>query len=87
MTCECEFDLDPNDIEDDWHYRRTCPSCSVVWWALHCPHDGWQNPCPSCGQCPAPVLDREGRVHGSCTHGAPACYECVAYDTILANST
>lgn len=46
--CNCEFDVDPDDPEDDWHYRRTCTSCGKQWWSLHCPHDGYQNPCPAC---------------------------------------
>lgn len=62
MTCECEFDpYDPADyepgeeIEESWHYRRTCLSCGAVWWGLHCPHDGYQNTCPECGLRPEPV--------------------------------
>lgn len=55
--CACEFDpyrpedFDAADFPDEpsWHYRRTCPLCSYVWYALHCPHDGAQNPCPNCG--------------------------------------
>lgn len=47
--CTCEFDpYDDDDIEESWHYRRTCEVCENVWWSLHCPHDGVQNPCPSC---------------------------------------
>lgn len=59
MACDCEFTPDPDDPEEStpetaWHYRRTCPSCGVTWWALHCPHDGIQNPCPECGVTPTP---------------------------------
>lgn len=52
--CDCTFDpYDPADyepgeaIEESWHYRRTCPICGAVWWSLHCPHDGYQRPCPN----------------------------------------
>jgi hypothetical protein len=48
--CRCEFDpYDDDPDEESWHYRRTCGGCGYVWWGLHCPHDGVQNPCPSCG--------------------------------------
>jgi hypothetical protein len=57
--CDCEFTPDPNDPDEDgtpgnepWHYRRQCPACGQWWWALHCPHDGAQNPCPHCGVTP-----------------------------------
>lgn len=50
--CECEFEADPNDPEDDdpWHYRRVCldPSCGTVWYSLHCEHDRTQEECPGC---------------------------------------
>ena len=58
MSCECEFD--PRYDEDDggpgeaWHFHRVCPSCGCEWAALHCPHDGYQNPCPRCGLLPPP---------------------------------
>lgn len=39
-----------------WHYQRTCLNCGKTWWGLHCPHDGYQNPCPACGTKPAQVL-------------------------------
>ena len=38
--------------EELWHYARTCAHCGHVWGGLHCPHDGYQNPCPSCGTRP-----------------------------------
>lgn len=62
--CNCEFDVDPdsddeNTPETTWHYRRTCRHCSGVWWGLHCPHDGRQNPCPHCGVRPTPVCSDE----------------------------
>jgi hypothetical protein len=65
MACDCEFDPDPSDPEEDtleksWHYRRTCPACGGVWFGLHCPHDGVQKPCPHCGVAPAPELSEEG---------------------------
>jgi hypothetical protein len=49
--CDCEFDDDPED-PDSFHFRRTCIRCGHRWWGLHCPHDGSQNPCPSCGVTP-----------------------------------
>lgn len=47
--CACEFDYDEGDGEETWHFTRTCRACGFVWGALHCPHDGVQNPCPDCG--------------------------------------
>lgn len=48
--CECEFEPDPSDPEDQGlHFKRVCPSCGEVWFSLHCPHDGHQRPCPGCG--------------------------------------
>ncbi len=52
MVCDCEFTVDPEDPEDDWHFDRTCQSCGKQWRGLHCPHDGYQNPCPWCGVMP-----------------------------------
>lgn len=51
MSCECEFERDPQDVNEDdpWHYRRRCDNCSGEWFSLHCPHDGIQTPCPKCG--------------------------------------
>ena len=38
-----------------WHYKRTCEYCGYVWGGLHCPHDGYQNPCPNCGKRPTVI--------------------------------
>lgn len=55
MKCECEFDPYDNSDEESWHYLRTCEYCDCQWYGLHCPHDGYQNPCPDCGKCPTVV--------------------------------
>lgn len=47
--CNCEFNYPEPDDEESWHYLRTCPSCNTEWGALHCEHDGYQDPCPGCG--------------------------------------
>jgi hypothetical protein len=52
VSCDCEFDPDPTDPDDDWHYRRTCQFCGRHWYGLHCPHDLIQNPCAHCGETP-----------------------------------
>ena len=51
MDCDCEFDPyeDGDTTEESWHHKRTCRACGTVWWAVHCPHDAAQNPCPACG--------------------------------------
>lgn len=49
----CEFNYPEPDGEDSWHYTRTCTHCGQTWGALHCMHDGAQNPCPHCGHVPA----------------------------------
>jgi hypothetical protein len=61
-VCDCECDADPNDPDEDgtegnepWHYLRSCGACGHQWYGLHCPHDGYQNPCPECGTRPTPV--------------------------------
>lgn len=41
--------------EPPWHFLRTCPMCGYQWGGLHCPHDGFQNPCPNCGEWPEVV--------------------------------
>ena len=41
--------------EECWHYKRTCEYCGHTWGGLHCPHDGYQNPCPVCGKRPIPI--------------------------------
>ena len=51
FDCDCEFDFPEGD---SWHYWRTCKACGFRWGGLHCPHDGYQNPCPSCGVHPEP---------------------------------
>lgn len=38
--------------EESWHFKRTCLHCGYVWGGLHCPHDGYQNPCPHCEKRP-----------------------------------
>jgi len=58
--CECEFDPydNPEDaVEESWHYKRTCEFCGTTWYGLHCPHDGYQNPCVGCGRVPTVVVD------------------------------
>ena len=48
--CECEFTpYDDEPGEESCHYLRKCAHCGGEWWGLHCPHDGYQNPCPKCG--------------------------------------
>jgi hypothetical protein len=44
---------DDEDDESAWHFWRTCKSCGKKWAGLHCPHDGYQNPCPWCREMPA----------------------------------
>lgn len=39
------------------HFHRTCQNCGKNWWGLHCPHDGYQNPCPECGYKPIVLND------------------------------
>jgi len=57
--CQCEFTPyddyypDPNNLS--WHFRRKCLYCGYIWYGLHCPHDGFQNPCPRCKIKPTPV--------------------------------
>ena len=59
MTEECcTFDEDPDEPgEESWHHHRTCMKCGYRWWALHCVHDGYQNPCPACGVKPEVKVD------------------------------
>lgn len=47
--CRCEFDVPEDDGEESYLYARTCRMCGCEWAALHCEHDGAQNPCPNCG--------------------------------------
>lgn len=44
-----------NWVEDYYRFRRTWTFCGKNWWAVHCPHDGIQNPCPSCEKRPITV--------------------------------
>lgn len=63
-VCDCKFTPDPNDPDDEWHYRRTCPNCGFDdWWTLHCEHDGYQNRCPECRVRPTPIaaMEKDGR--------------------------
>lgn len=48
MMCDCKFAAP----ESSWHYKRTCKNCGNIWYGLHCPHDGVQNPCPKCDMRP-----------------------------------
>jgi len=47
-------------VEDYTHYNRTCTGCGHNWWGLHCPHDGYQNPCPNCGKLPKTIFTFSG---------------------------
>ena len=40
------------EVEESWHYKRTCVHCGYVWGGLHCPHESVQNPCVKCGKRP-----------------------------------
>jgi hypothetical protein len=51
--CEVFPDLGPT------HFRRTCEFCGFKWEGLHCPHDGYQNPCSKCKKYPT-RLDESG---------------------------
>lgn len=55
--CECKFDPYIPPDEESCHYYRTCEYCGESWWGLHCPHDGYQNPCPHCKKRPTTVPD------------------------------
>lgn len=61
--CECKFtpydEMYPDPDDPPWHYKRRCQWCKSVWFALHCPHDGKQNPCPKCGYWPEVVKETE----------------------------
>lgn len=46
------LDLLAKRLEQYTHYHRTCQRCGKNWWGLHCPHDGYQNPCPECESVP-----------------------------------
>lgn len=47
-------------VEDFYHHQLVCQFCGETWWGLHCPHDGYQNPCPNCDVPPTPLK-------GNCT--------------------
>lgn len=47
--------MSKDTIRDYTHYHRTCQRCGKNWWGLHCPHDGYQNPCPECKAMPVVV--------------------------------
>lgn len=49
--------VDDADEEELWHFRRTCSNCGYVWGGLHCPHEGYQNPCPQCETFPEVVRE------------------------------
>lgn len=56
--CECEFDPEYGDSDGpSTHYHRVCEYCGESWAGLHCPHDGYQNPCPHCGERPTVLRD------------------------------
>lgn len=49
----CSPDAEPDEPrEAPTHYLRTCEHCGTKWEGFHCPHDGFQNPCPECGRRP-----------------------------------
>lgn len=59
----CEVRLDPpvdvvtiplppgvgGALAESFHFARLCGQCGHQWESLHCPHDGHQRPCPTCG--------------------------------------
>lgn len=58
--CHCEHTPDPDDPDENTkdtslHYLRRCQFCKATWWGLHCPHDGFQNPCGNCGKTPLKI--------------------------------
>jgi hypothetical protein len=51
--CECVFSPYKDEPqEESWHFLRKCEYCENEWYGTHCPHDGYQNPCLSCGRKP-----------------------------------
>lgn len=59
--CNCEFAPYPEgDGKESYHYFRTCLFCGHEWYGLHCPHDGYQNPCSQCGKYPIVWPDVDG---------------------------
>ncbi|MBP9839984.1 MAG: hypothetical protein KBC44_03360 [Candidatus Pacebacteria bacterium] len=62
---------EPKTLEDvlldaSTHYERVCTNCGQVWWGLHCPHDGYQNPCPNCDKKPTSVQELEHNTVCGC---------------------
>lgn len=47
--------LDDLLLEASTHYERVCLNCGYTWLGLHCPHDGYQNPCGHCREKPKTV--------------------------------
>ena len=45
--------------DEYYHHQRVCLNCGYTWWGLHCPHDGYQNPCKECDWTPEPVIGSE----------------------------
>lgn len=56
-VCDCD-DLPQHHDREGTHYLRRCARCGYEWFGLHCPHDGYQNPCPKCGKRPETVSER-----------------------------
>lgn len=44
-----ECDCPEPTSEESWQYRRVCALCGAGFGSNHCPHDGVQKPCPTCG--------------------------------------
>lgn len=59
MTCNCEFSPYPDSNEESWHYLRKCKVCGHEWFGLHCPHDGYQNLCPTCNNRPITEVEND----------------------------
>lgn len=55
---QASSEVDSKALDDYTHYHRTCLNCGMNWWGLHCPHDGYQNPCPQCDETPEPLPDK-----------------------------
>ena len=45
-------------IDSQTHYERVCLICGYSWLGLHCPHDGYQNPCPRCDKKPKTIKNK-----------------------------
>ena len=46
-----------DELDESTHYYRVCTNCGYGWWGLHCPHDGYQNPCSNCDKRPKTLPD------------------------------